>query len=198
MKWCLLHRRMMGLFPEPESRWSGLARRHIERCDDCRQAFQNERTLIRALHRSAPPAVPEFPCALRARIVANLDRGNGGNRGHALERWHWLRPWVLAAAAVAVLVAVWPRQGSDDMTVGVVSPSFDAQPPIRASGMSWRAESSAFLQWTELGGGPLEGELANAIDDGRRLFATVVHSCVPEETAELVLARAESWISPTR
>jgi hypothetical protein len=46
-----------------------------------------------------------------------------------------------------------------------------------------------------LAGQPLEGELANAVEDSRRLFAAVVQSCVPDAAAEVILERTGSWMT---
>jgi hypothetical protein len=95
-----------------------------------------------------------------------------------------------------VLMVLWPRPTSDEQMLGGVATAPAQSGEV--AGMPWLAEPSAVWQWTELGGGPLEGELASAIDDSRRLVSAVVHSCVPEPAAELMLARAENWLMSRR
>lgn len=199
MKWCFFHQRIMGLFPEADNRWSAATRRHFENCAACRETLDQERAIIVSLRGSARRSGSEFPRVLRARIVAHLDdRGSRDPGSWLIGRWVQLG--AVAVAVVAVLMVVWPRPSSDAQPPGgmAMATKVGAAPSAQTARMTWLAEPSMVWQWTELGGGPLEGELASAIDDGRRLFSAVVHSCVPEPTAELVLARAESWMTSGR
>jgi hypothetical protein len=155
--------------------------------------------LIETLRRSAPPVAPELPPFLKARILANIDRAGTTTAATARMSWQRLQPWALAGVAFVLLVSFWPRQGLDlTETRGPVSP-----PPVegaRADGAAvpWLVDSTRVRQWAELAGQPLQGELENAVDDGRKLIAVALYSVVPDATAERILARTDSWMGLER
>jgi anti-sigma factor RsiW len=199
MKWCRCYRMVGRLFPEPRGWWSGMVDRHVDRCAECRRELAHDRALIQGLRRSAPPVASEMPPFLKARILANLDRGDGGVREGVKDGWRWLRPWAMAGVCLLLLVALWPRQYSGVLEMGnSVSPPMTELLAHDQQLRPWLTGPSEVWRWAELAGQPLEGELANAVDDGRRLFAAAVQSVVPDAAAEAILAHTDHWMSPAR
>lgn len=197
MKWCRIVK--ISWLAGTEGWWSRAMHRHAARCAECRETLERERALIETLRRSAPPVAPELPPFLKARILANIDRAGTTTAATARMSWQRLQPWALAGVAFVLLVSFWPRQGLDlTETRGPVSP-----PPVegaRADGAAapWLVDSTRVRQWAELAGQPLQGELENAVDDGRKLIAVALYSVVPDATAERILARTDSWMGLER
>ena len=197
MKWCRIVK--IGWFAGTEGWWSRAMHRHAGQCAECRETLERERALIEALRRSAPPVAPELPPFLKARILANV--GNAGTTSAAAARMGWrrLQPWALAGVAFALLVSFWPRQGLELTETGVPCRrrwrSGGARIRRRRHGWSTRP---GVRRWAELAGQPLQGELENAVEDGRRLFAVALYSVVPDATAERILAHADSWMESAR
>jgi hypothetical protein len=188
---------MIGsLFPETAGWWARVLRRHVDRCDACRQALDRERGLIHALRRSAPPIARGLPRPLNARILSNLGRADDAMMAGALDGWRWVRSSAIALACLALLVVFWPRQDSDvvESVSSVEAPTLEPAVDLGAV-QSWPTGPSDVLRWAELAGQPLEGELANAVEDSRRLFAAVVQSCVPDAAAEVILERTGRWMT---
>ena len=77
-------------------------------------------------------------------------------------------------------------------------------PPLAEGGRAdaaaapWLVDSTRVRQWAELAGQPLQGELENAVDDGRKLLSVALYSVVPDATAERILAHADSWMGSER
>jgi hypothetical protein len=174
--------------------------RHAAGCAECRETIERERALIEALRRSAPPVAPELPPFLKGRILANVERAGTPAASAAGTVWRRLQPWAVAGVAFVLLVSFWPRQGLEvTETVGPVPPPLAEVGGAEATVASWSIDSTRVLQWAELADQPLQGELANAVDDGRRLITAALYSVVPDATAERILAQAENWVgSDTR
>ncbi|MCL4181726.1 MAG: hypothetical protein KJ072_28825 [Verrucomicrobia bacterium] len=136
---------------------------------------------------------------MKGRILAQLDQAGTTTAADARSVWHRLQPWAVAGVAFALLVGFWPRQGLE------VTENGDPVPPPLAEGggadaaaAPWLVDSTRVLRWAELAGQPLQGELENAVDDGRRLLAVAVYSVVPDAAADVILAHADSWMGSDR
>ena len=199
MKSCRIYRMIGSLFPETTGKWARALRRHVDRCDACRQRLDRERGLIQALRDSSPPIARGLRRSLNARILANLGRGDDAKMAGRMDGWRWVRSSAIAAACLVLLAMFWPRQDPGVVeSVNSVGPSRVEPTVYLGAGTSWPSGPSDVWRWAELAGQPLEGELANAVEDSRRLFAAVVQSCVPDPAAEVILAQTESWMSGQR
>jgi hypothetical protein len=183
------------LFPEADSRWSRLISRHLERCPVCREQAEGERRLIRALRGSAPPVKDGLPLSLQRRILAGIKPGQEEAKSAYGIGWRWLRPWAVAAVCVGLTLVLWPR----DWRSGTESsPELAATLPEQVGGEATvgpvRVEPGTMLWWAERADEPLRAEFGHAVADGRRLFAAVVQSVVPDGAAAAILARTEGWM----
>ena len=197
MKWCRILK--LGWFAGTEGWWSRAMNRHAARCAECREAPERERALIEALRRSAPPVPSGLPPFLKGRILAEVHRAGITTAPDARTVWHRLQPWAVAGVAFALLVSFWPRQGLEvTETGGPVPPPLAEGGSADAAAAPWLVDSTQMLRWAELAGQPLQGELENAVDDGRRLFAVAVYSVVPDAAADVILAHADRWMGSDR
>jgi hypothetical protein len=144
---------------------------------------------VGAFHQPLPPF-------LRARILAQVDAGNDQRRGWSSARIQWVAATVGLVAGLAFLCLVWL-----DWLGPTSAPSaFEVPDPARPGGESLRlalldpSATDRLKRWSATLENPFANEMASAVADGQRLFASVVQSCVPEPTARAILERTSDLV----
>lgn len=201
MKWCrIIPRNWLAGFVDAEGWWSRRLQRHLEVCHECRAVFEREQSLCRALRRSAPTVAPDMPPYLKSRIMAHLKADDAPGEARRAG-WQWVQPWAVAGIALVLLIAFWPARRIE---VGTTTGEISLPVPSSGSatqtelGFTWPLDPVRVRDWASLADQPLQGELENAVADGRMLLAAAVFSVVPDPAAERIMAHAENWMDTER
>src|SRR5688572_14791439 len=170
MKLCRIYRRAMVFWlDEPAApRWLG---QHLERCPECRAAWETERRFIQQLGSQTPPR-PEPVPFLRARIVANV-RAQTPPGAHAEVRV--LRPVGLAAFGLALVLALallsLPGK-KPAQPVAVVAPRATQPPTVLARVV----DGTELLRLVDRIDEPLETELQSVVNDARTALNSLAYN----------------------
>lgn len=198
MKICSWLSILASIWAEAPERLPRFLRRHLDRCDRCRESWLAETRLASALPVAPPPARADFPPLLKQRIL---------NHAKSIQsvRHESRRTLLVPAGALALVVAcaallTFLHRGPTDLHVTRPEPprvqgdmpTESALPPLalsldRVSGYEW-------LRWGQSIHQPLELEWNRTVQDGQRLLAAVVQSCVPEPAADALLTRTRHWM----
>jgi hypothetical protein len=198
MKICSWLSFLASIWSDAPERLPQFLQRHVERCDRCRESWLAETRIARALPAALPPPQTQFPPSLKQRIL-NHPKCNQPV-GHAPRGTLLVPAGALALVVACAALLTWLHRGPTDVLVARPEPlrAHDDMPtesalsPLvlsldRVSGQEW-------LRWGQSIHQPLELEWNRTIQDGQRLLATVVQSCVPEPAADALLTRTRQWM----
>jgi hypothetical protein len=170
--------------------------RHLQRCGTCRHTFDAETHVARRLSAAPLPAAQPWSRMLEQRILARTRTEVPSHPApRPLLRW---APSVAAIALCAAFLALLMPPGGHEMVTGP-----DAEPVevAEAAGMSLpttsalpRMVGAELLRWSQSVHEPLEQEWARTVEDGHRLLAAVVQSCVPDPAADAFLNRTRQML----
>jgi predicted anti-sigma-YlaC factor YlaD len=191
---CCLHRLLATFWLDGDAPAPGPVRRHLAACAGCRAAVAAHRAVAQTLARTASARQEPLPPFLPARIEAGWRAGRepASARRHAVR---WTASAAVACVALALLLLVLPDRPSGPRDAGR-----SAGEGITVWGATAAWPEGAALgdpqRWTAALQQPLEGELALAVEDGHRLFASAIRSCLPEPTAAAVVAQTRRLLPP--
>jgi hypothetical protein len=190
MKTCHLLQTVASLWIDSPRRLPRLLRRHVDRCAACRRAYQLETELANKLATRTPVVNEPLPSHLAARINARVRESaiEPAAAGSMAFRWAVSLAAIVACAMLLALLVpyhrdepvVWPVADNAEPTSSTVT-----EPLVSIS-----VNHSVNLYLPVLGRavqGPLETELNLMVEDGHRLFAAAVQSCVPDPAANAFL-----------
>ena len=193
---CRFFTLLAALWIERPDRMPAWLRPHTDQCDSCRRTVQAEAAMARQLTSTALPPSQPFPPFLKQRILAQV-RNPAPTAIPPSSRW--VVRWAASAAAIAVgavfLLLLMPRT-DDGITTG--PGLLDAGTTTTGHGPTAaaldRIAGTDLIQWGQAVHEPLELEWARAVEDGHRLLAAVVQSCVPNPAADVLLSRTRQLL----
>jgi hypothetical protein len=182
---------------ERPERMPGWLRRHVERCDSCRRSFQAEREIARRLPAASTSTNQALPPFLKQRILARVRTDQSTSNASLRFAFRSAASVAAIAACALLLLLLMPRAGHEVVTWS----SEDEPSPATSTAFPWstttamdRVAGADLLRWGQTVHEPLEMEWARAVEDGHRLLAVVVQSCLPEPTADVLLSRTRQWV----
>jgi hypothetical protein len=189
---------LAALWIERPDQMPAWLRRHTDRCDSCRRTVQAEADVARQLTSTALPHRQPFPPFLKQRILAQVRNP----APTAIPPSRWAVRWATSVAAIAVgalvLLLFMPRTddgiatGPGLLDVGTTT----AGHWLTATALD-RVAGTDLIQWGQAVHEPLELEWTRAVEDGHRLLAAVVQSCVPDPAADVLLSRTRQLLPGT-
>jgi hypothetical protein len=190
-----------SLWMERPQRMPAWLRRHMERCDSCRRSSQAELEVVRRLQAGSLAAnQSSIPPRLKQRILAQVQAPKPATAWLSSMPCRWITSGAAVAVCVAVLILLMPRAGDESGMRTEVDPVESGT----VAQFSWstgnpldRVAGAELLRWSKVMHEPLELEWARTVEDGHRLLAAVVQSCVPDPAADAFLSRTRQLL-PSR
>jgi hypothetical protein len=177
--------------------------RHLQRCDACNLTFGAESRVAHRLSAAPLPEASPWPTRLEQRILARTrsESCSVAARPPALR-------WAVSVAAMglcaALLALLMPRPGQEmaagpDLEASGEALSMELSLPGAGATALPRVVGAELLRWSQSVHEPLEQEWARTVEDGHRLLAAVVESCIPDPAAEAFLNRTRQLLpTPSR
>jgi hypothetical protein len=196
MKTCHFLSFLASLWIERPQRMPVWLRRHMDRCDSCRRTFQAELEIVRRLPVVSLSANPSIPTRLKQRILAHARTPEPPSAWAPPGLGRWIASGAAIAVCVGALVLLMPRPDQEPehwAEAGQVDAGTAAAFTWSTSPLD-RITGEELLRWGKVMHEPLEQEWARAVEDGHRLLAAVVESCVPDPAADALLSRTRQLL----
>jgi hypothetical protein len=190
MKTCHLFQPLASLWIDHPERVPRLLRRHINRCAACRRAYDSETELANKLASKAPMVTEPLPAYLAARIAARVRESTIESPAAGSIAFRWAASLAVVVACVMLLALLVPYHRDEPVVWPVANKAGPTSSTVTEPLVSISIDRSVNLYLPGLGRsvqGPLEAELNLMVEDGHRLFAAAVQSCVPDPAANAFL-----------
>lgn len=194
MNWCWLYRMRAGLGLGGETGLPGWARRHLERCMDCRCRLERERQAATAFTRAAlgeQQRLPPFLAArITARVAAERNESAPGTTRSGLFHWRWAHAATVASLAVLALGTLIFAPGLGWRNNRAANPVW-LTPELAALWTEGSLMEKQLPRWSGALEQPFQREIALAMEDGRRAWAGLVENFVPDSMLETMAPQSE-------